>query len=145
MRAPQVVTLYVALSLGACAGAHRAPPKQPEWGPWSAMTPQQKHDYMTEVVMPEVKRVFVAFDPHAYPKADCTLCHGKDEDSKMPNPDLLLEPEAVVQRDAPAPDETLAFMRDQVTPMMARLLGRALSGPTAPKGFDCWGCHTRDE
>lgn len=143
MHPPKVVMLLVALAVGACAGARspRATPR-PKWGPWSAMTPQQKHDYMTEVVMPEVKRVFVAFDPHAYPKVDCTLCHGKDEDSKMPNPDLLLEPEALVAAD---PDETHVFMRDQVTPLMARLLGRPAAGPSAPKGFDCWGCHTRDD
>lgn len=90
---------------------------------------------MERTVMPEMRAVFSEHDAARFAKMSCATCHGADGEArrwKMPNPDLLLE-----EHDVATPHARMnAFMRDRVTPEMARLLGR----PT----FDCFGCHTLD-
>lgn len=133
MRAPKVVILAVAVAVAACAGAARKT-ADPAARPWDAMSPAQRHAYMTETVMPEMKALFVAHDEHRYANMTCATCHGRDQGLAMPSRDLRLEPEAATS----APHgEMDRFMRDRVAPTMARLLGR-------PR-FDCFGCHAVDE
>jgi len=76
--------------------------------------------------------VFTEYDRHRYPDVTCATCHGADGEKrgwKMPNPDLLLEVEPMHT------GELDKFMREKVSPEMARLLGRAP---------DCFSCHTPD-
>jgi len=125
--------LATTIALAACAGAVRPTPKAAPPARWDAMSTEQKHVYMTETVMPEVKALFGAWDPHRYRKMTCATCHGH-AGFAMPNGDLLLEPEAVTTS---ASTDMGAFMHERVAPTMARLLGR----PT----YDCFGCHVADE
>lgn len=131
MLAPKVVTL--AIVLASCTG-ERAAPRAPEPPSWDAMSTAQRHAHMTSTVMPEMKSLFSAFDRGRYARMTCATCHGKDGEARrfrMPNPDLLLEPEA--RQGAGAVND---FMTTKVAPEMARLLGRG--------SFDCFGCHAPD-
>ncbi len=130
------------LLLGACG----APPQAPDSGAlaWDAMSPAERFDYMESAVMPRMQAVFEAFDQHRFGDVTCASCHrGRAVSERwiMPAPDLLLEPStwntgAAEPNAAPSPFD--AFMAEQVTPEMARLLGR----PAGPGGFGCFGCHT---
>jgi hypothetical protein len=106
--------------------------------------------------MPRMKALFMAFDPHRYPKMACTPCHETAE-WRMPNADLLLDPacggEALdvgapsgAVHDHPSPREKMSrldeFMLNEVTPEMAKLLGMPAYDPAERKGFGCFGCHT---
>jgi hypothetical protein len=107
------------------------------------MTADQKLEHMRSVVKPRMREVFMDFDPHRYPKLNCSTCHGADGAKhawKMPNPDLLLEPTPWNTGHADpkgAPSRIDAFMAKSVAPEMAKLLGR----PT----FGCFGCHTAEK
>lgn len=124
MRAPQVVMLALSLSAFACAGSVRQPRS------WAQLSRAEKNAFMRDTVMPEMEKIFSRWDAHRYPKITCVTCHAHDGFA-MPNAELLLEPEAVN-----GAEPMNRFMREQVTPAMARLLGRP--------SYDCFGCHTRD-
>lgn len=145
------LALAMALAASACGGRAEPPRAQPaRQVAWPAMSDDEKLEYMTKVVMPEMKSLFVTFDARRFPKMTCATCHGKDGPArgwKMPNPDLLLEIEAVTptasqaqHHGSPAMDD---FMRGKVAPRMAALLGRSPSDPAKP-GAECWVCHTLD-
>jgi cytochrome c553 len=132
MLSPKVVTLGAALALALASCAPRA--AAPTATRWADMTREQRHAYMEGAVMPATKQLFATFDHGRYARMTCATCHGKDGEARrwrMPNPDLLLEIEAVN-----APGDVNDFMRSKLTPEMARLLGRP--------SFDCYGCHTLD-
>jgi hypothetical protein len=137
MRAAQVVApatllLAVAVGCGVAMGPRSAEPAR-----WDSMTADQRIDYMKTTVMPQMKTVFTAFDRHRYEKMTCATCHGDDgakRQWKMPSPELLLEREAV--NDGHHGGELDVFMREQVAPEMARMLGQAP---------DCFSCHTPDD
>jgi hypothetical protein len=110
---------------------------------------------MRTTFMPEMKAAFVRFDPHRYPKMGCSPCHAKrsnPDDYRMPNPNLRLgiwdchdkgqgEPIPV-----DAMDDTLdTFMRDEVVPLTARLLGRPVDAPGVVGGVGCFDCHEREK
>lgn len=111
------------------------------------MSKEQRLEYMTSTVMPRMKALFVAYDPHRYARMTCATCHGADGRERgwaMPNGDLLLEPSpwnTTGAAPADAPSERDAFMARSVAPEMARLLGRPY-GPSSQTGFGCFGCHT---
>ncbi|HEX7602035.1 MAG TPA: hypothetical protein VF316_10535 [Polyangiaceae bacterium] len=135
--------LALALAVAAgCSGAQgptAASPSGPApFVPWERMTPPQKEEFMRSRVMPEMLAMFARFDPHRYAKMGCTPCHARgpgDPDYRMPNIDLPLNPAACA--DVPGSDPSLIatnrFMREQVTPAMARLLGRSYES--------CYWCH----
>lgn len=130
MLSPKVVTLAAALAVAACAPRSTSP----EARHWDAMSGDQRHAYMTSAVMPEMRSLFSAHDRGRYAQMTCATCHGKDGEARrwrMPNPDLLLEIEAVEGHSG-----MNAFMKGRVAPEMARLLGRSK--------LDCYGCHTLD-
>src|ERR1019366_33184 len=93
-----VISLTLALAAG-CSGppglSPAALPYQQPAVPWARMTAQQKQDYMRSTVMPEMRALFVRFDPHRYPKMGCSPCHMRttgSPDYRMPNLDLPLDP-----------------------------------------------------
>jgi hypothetical protein len=117
---------------------------------WDKMTVVQRKKYMKMKVVPEMKKLFQAFDGKRYASFGCQTCHGEnpsDKKFKMPNAELPKLPQPTdragfmaLQEKKP---EAAKFMGTQVKPTMAKLLGLAEWSPTTPKGFGCYGCHTQ--
>ena len=136
-----VISLTLALAAG-CSGppglSPAALPDQRPAVPWAGMTAQQKQDYMRSTVMPEMRALFVRFDPHRYPKMGCSPCHMRttgSPDYRMPNLDLPLDPSTCAEGPGtdPAAAKMSRFMLEQVGPTMGRLLGKPF--------ITCYGCH----
>jgi len=116
---------------------------------WVDMNLDQRHQFMEETVLPETKKLFVAFDP-LYEKMDCKTCHGpgaEDGTYEMPNPKnrpLPDSPEsfmALLEKDARAAKYT-PFMAQTLEPKMGELLQVKLFDPkTKEPGFSCSSCH----
>ena len=132
----QALLLVVAGGCGASSPAPSASKGPPV--PFATMTAQQKYDYMVSTVMPEMRALFVKFDPHRYPRMGCTPCHSRapgTPDYRMPNEDLPLDPSKCEPGPGSDPREIEMnrFMTEDVGPAMGRLLG---------KPFDsCFWCH----
>jgi hypothetical protein len=119
---------------------------------WAKMDAPAKKKYMKTTVLPQMKKLFVAFDKKAYAKMSCETCHGKkgaDNKFKMPNAELPKLPQPTdragfmaLQQKKP---EAAKFMGTQVKPTMAALLGKPEWQPTNPEGFGCYQCHTKNE
>lgn len=117
---------------------------------WDKMTVPERKKYMKMKVVPQMKKLFQAFDGKRYESFGCQTCHGEnpsDKKFKMPNDELPKLPRPTdragfmaLQEKKP---EVAKFMGTQVKPTMAKLLGLAEWSPTAVKGFGCYGCHTQ--
>ena len=117
---------------------------------WEKMSMAQRKAYMKATVLPEMKKVFVAFDAKKYQDMTCQTCHGdKATDTKfrMPNPQLPKLPPPTDQPGFMAlmqqHPEMAKFMGSEVKPKMAALLGLPEAGPNKPKGFSCYWCHAK--
>ncbi len=158
MRSASMVGALLALVLiDGCAPAGRAPSssrRTDEGRPWQALAADQKNDYMRRRFSPTLKARFLAFDPHRYAKMGCTPCHADDSTPQalhMPNVDLRLPVWGCHGEDdgSPVPVEMVDdaldnFMREEVVPLTARLLGRPVTSPTTPNGLGCFTCHGVD-
>ena len=80
----------------------------------------------------------------------CVSCHGDKGEyhryqmAYAPLPDL--DPDrvrALYVADADLSDEQ-RFKRDEITPLMARLIGVPSYDPQSGRGFSCFGCHPRE-
>jgi len=119
---------------------------------WDKMDENAKKAYMKKTVLPTMKKLFVGFDKKHYSNMSCATCHGEkaaENKFKMPNPSLPKLPQPTdragfmaVQQKKP---EAVKFMGSQVKPTMAALLGKTEWSPTAPEGFGCYNCHTKEE
>lgn len=117
---------------------------------WAKMDTAARKKYMKGTVLPQMKKLFVAFDKKRYAKMNCATCHGQkatEVSFKMPSEELPKLPQptdsagfAAIQEKKP---EVAKFMGMQVKPTMAALLGKAEWSPTTPDGFGCYGCHTQ--
>ena len=122
------------------------PAGTPELG-WAEMGKQERIDYMKAVVLPHMKQAFVHFSPDRYSKMNCMTCHGDsaaDGSFKMPNPKLPKLPSTSdgfkkLAADRPA---VMEFMKNEVKPKMAALLGKQEYNPETNSGFGCMECHT---
>jgi hypothetical protein len=146
-----------ALLLFAACGGKSTPPANPEPTPEPApsefkdMNHDQRADFMKTVVMPEMKPMFVAFDPK-FEDMDCKTCHGASAESgtfEMPNPDLPVLPgtEEAFGEYMKDPEHArwAMFMIQQVKPKMAELLKVAEFDPATGTGeFSCANCHTME-
>jgi hypothetical protein len=78
---------------------------------------------------------------------NCMTCHGDsaaDGSFKMPNPRLPKLPATPdgfkkLAADKPA---VMEFMKNEVKPKMAMLLGMPEYNPETQSGFGCMACHT---
>lgn len=100
--------------------------------------------------MPKMGALFNSYDAKAYAEPKCVLCHGagaKDGSFKMPNPDLPKLPTtpADFKKLAAKHPKIFAFMKDQVEPQMAALLGEQPFDMKTGQGFGCYGCHTKKQ
>lgn len=138
------------LFMVACGGAQDSDPAEgPAEVAYADMNFEQRVVFMNDVVLPQMREVFVAFDP-AYEGMTCATCHGTGATLgtyAMPTNDLLRLPpteEAFFERmenDADFAEWSL-FMIDRVYPRMADLLEIPLFDPTTnPNGFSCHNCH----
>jgi hypothetical protein len=119
---------------------------------WAKMDEKAKKKYMKTTVLPQMKKLFVAFDKKHYSNMSCQTCHGEkavENKFKMPNPSLPKLPQPTdragfmaVQQKKP---EAVKFMGTEVKPTMAALLGKAEWSPTNPEGFGCYQCHTKED
>ena len=118
---------------------------------WAKMDENAKKKYMKSTVLPTMKKLFVAFDKKKYSSMNCQTCHGEkavENKFKMPSAELPKLPQPTdragfmaVQQKKP---EAVKFMGTEVKPTMAALLGKTEWSPTAPDGFGCYACHTKE-
>jgi hypothetical protein len=124
------------------------PPAAPGPGEWDKWSHDQKLAYMKAAVMPKMKDVFSSFDSAKYGDMKCKLCHGKgaeDGSFKMPNPDLPKLPKTPdgFKKLAKDKGKIMTFMKEQVMPTMAGLVGEPPIDPKTGTGFGCMECHTQ--
>lgn len=107
------------------------------------MTPEQKGQFMAEVVMPEMSAMFQEFDGERFADFTCATCHGEDAQAvsfEMPNGLAPLDPAQIPAMFAS--DQPMAqFMTQRVWPRMGELLGRDLFSEENQSGFSCMNCH----
>jgi len=126
--------------------AAAAPPAAKEIA-WADMNKDQRLEYMKSVVAPRMKQVFVNFSPDRFGKMNCVTCHGDSATEgtfKMPNPKLPKLPSSpdgfkALAAERPA---VMEFMKNEVKPKMAALLGMPEYNPETKSGFGCMECHT---
>lgn len=110
--------------------------------PFDEMSLKEQRDYMKDVVVPEMAKTFARFDSDEFAKFDCATCHGPGARSgnfKMPTKSLpALDAEEMDEH-----PEWTRFMKEEVTPQMAELLGEPVYDPETHSGFGCFDCHTR--
>jgi hypothetical protein len=114
---------------------------------YTEMNFEQRHAFMSEVVLPQMRATFVAFDAD-FADMTCATCHGSgasDGSYAMPSPDLPRLPpteEAFLEyvKD-PEHARWSQFMVDDVWPQMGALLELPLYDESTPDGFSCHGCH----
>lgn len=106
------------------------------------MSMKEQRDYMKEVVVPQMAKTFAGFDPDEFAKFDCTTCHGpaaRSGNFEMPTKSLpALDAEEMDEH-----PEWTRFMKEEVTPQMAKLLGEPVYDPETHSGFGCFDCHTK--
>lgn len=147
--------LFVAACGGADDGEVDPVDGEPDPVAWKDMSFEERTTYMTNVVMPRMKEVFVAYDAK-YEAMDCTTCHGDDAVERayaMPSPQIAPLPASeegfiawVSDPEHPERQAWTDFMFNQVVPEMADLLQVARYDPTTHTGeFSCNNCHTLEE
>ena len=135
----------------ASAAAAPAAPTAPGPGDWDKWSHDQKLAWMKAGVMPKMHDLFASFDSAKYGDAKCKLCHGKgaeDGSFKMPNPDLPKLPKTPAEFKALSTGKKakiFAFMKEQVLPTMAGLVGEQPYDPKTNTGFGCTECHTQKQ
>jgi hypothetical protein len=141
------ISMALCLFVAACGGEDTKPAPEPI--AYEDMTFEQREVFMVDVVLPEMKEVFVAFDPK-FATMDCATCHGNgalDGSYAMPSPQIAVLPgteEAFLEYNKdPEHARWSQFMFDQVWPRMADLLQVTKFDPaTQEEGFSCHNCHT---
>jgi hypothetical protein len=111
--------------------------------PWANKDHKQRMEYMGIVVLPEMKKVFQAYDGTGFAQFKCDTCHGKDGKAKnyeMPSNSIYpLEKGDPIKAAMEYDEKMTKFMVEQVTPKMAELLEDKTM--TADKGAGCFTCH----
>ncbi|MEZ4361015.1 MAG: hypothetical protein R3B48_12600 [Kofleriaceae bacterium] len=146
---PLFVLIAIASSVLSCGAKSPAESTTPDPAltatPFAQLNHQQQIKFMKTVVMPEMTKLFQAYDPVKFAKFNCKTCHGPDVEVgkfEMPNAGLT----KLNFQDPSKMDEKAAeFMKTQVKPTMARLLQEPEYTPENPKGFGCLECHTMEE
>lgn len=117
---------------------------------WRFLPFEERHSEMTFLVHPTLMERWQAFYRTDAPMLRCVSCHGENAErdryqiAKTPIDDL--KPSRV--RALYVPGAKLSaeqkFKRDEITPLMARLLGVPQYDPATGLGFSCFGCHPRE-
>ena len=116
--------------------------------PWADMSYEEREWYMVGKVHPIMREVFTNFNER-YAKFECAPCHGEDgmqKKYKMPSDHLSPIPDFDSEDfQAMAQSKMVTFMRDEVTPTTAKLLGLTPYDPSTGEGFSCYDCHLEAE
>jgi hypothetical protein len=110
--------------------------------PWAEMSAADREMYMVGKVLPIMEETFQAHDPERYASFDCETCHGDDMRERgfaMPSPRLYHLPRPGTPAHAQMMrqfESSVHFMRDEVTPTMAAIMGEP--------NLACGACHTTD-
>lgn len=110
---------------------------------FDSLTPEEKGEFMEQVVVPAMKPMFQAFDGTKFANFGCRTCHGdnaREVGFRMPNGVHPLDPAHMPSMDGDD-GRWMHFMVEQVKPKMAELLGEAEWTPTNQTGFGCFHCH----
>jgi len=149
-------TSLALIALLAACGGSKTPaataPAAPAPTAYKDMNLDQRKAFMEKVVLPEMKTVFVAFEPK-FGEMNCKTCHGKgaeDGTFEMPSAELPVLPNTPEKFEEYAKDPEHArwskFMVEQVEPKMANLLQLKPFDPQTKTGeFSCNSCHTLEK
>jgi hypothetical protein len=144
------ISLAVCLFVAACDGGEDgASATSQETAAFKDMSFEERSAFMADVVLPDMKETFVAFDPK-FESMTCQTCHGDgaiDGSFAMPSPKLPVLPgtEEAFMEYAKDPEHGrwAQFMYEKVTPQLADLLEVTRFDPTTGTGeFSCNNCHT---
>lgn len=111
---------------------------------WADKDRKQRMEHMGIVVLPEMKKLFGAYDSAGFGSFKCDECHGKDAkavDYKMPNGLYPLDKNDPIKGAMDYDAKITKFMMEQVTPKMAELLDSKPWSPENPTGVGCFTCH----
>jgi len=96
-------------------------------GAWDGMDFAARTRFMSEVVMPTMRPLFVESDPERFASFSCASCHGlgaKEGSFAMPSSDLPALGGPPASGDEAHMQRVTDFMRNTVKPKMAELLGQ---------------------
>lgn len=152
---PAMKLLSVALVLAAACGSKSPPATTPTPTPGGAsatavlpdlpfeeLDHDQRVEFMKQKVLPTMKPLFQNHDPEDFAGFGCETCHGagaKDGEYEMPNPKL---PKLNLANLGKFKKADVEWMKNEILPTMARLLGEPVASEANPKGFHCLECHT---
>jgi hypothetical protein len=143
------ISIAACLFVVACGGGQDGDPAgEPEPTAYEDMNFEQRVVFMNEVVLPEMKTIFVAFDPK-FEGMGCATCHGNgaiDGTYAMPSNEVprlpATEEEFYEYIKDPEHAKWSQWMQEKVWPEMARLLEVPVFDPEKnPNGFSCHNCH----
>lgn len=105
---------------------------------WQDMDFDQRKEYMTQVVEPEMQAVFQEYDADKYAEFACATCHGDDgEDVDYEMPNGLHPLSFPLNPTSPEEEADIEFMEDEVIVDMAALVDQV----PGTNGFRCTACH----
>lgn len=115
--------------------------------PWHEMSMEERGHYMAEVIVPDMRARFQAFDAERFADFGCATCHGAnahDVNFAMPNGLLPLSHDDIGATFS-STEPGAVFMTQNVWPRMAELMGEAPFDPATNEGFRCYDCHATAE
>lgn len=105
---------------------------------WQDMDFDQRKEYMTQIVEPEMQAIFQEFDAVEYAEFACSTCHGDDaEDVEYEMPNGLHPLRFPLNPSTPEEEAYIEFMEDDVIGPMADLVDQEVG----MSGFRCTACH----
>ena len=143
------ILLSAVLALAACGGKSssttepsNAAPTPLAPGAWEGMNEHDRASFMKRTVVPVMAARFKAFDAEKFADVGCKTCHGPGADEgKFDMPSGAL-PELDFANPDPDDAAIAEFMKKEVKPGMAELLGMPEYDQATPTGFGCLACHT---
>jgi hypothetical protein len=112
---------------------------------WDELDYDARLAYMTDVVQPTMREIFVARDPERYAGFSCASCHGPDPEGADHAMPAFLGPlplDGTLEAAEARNPEMTRFMLDEVFGTFTELLDREkFAHDAAPDGFRCTGCH----
>jgi hypothetical protein len=153
LRAMKLLTLLVVSLAAACGSSAPATTTPKPDGdavvvlpdvPFDKLDHEQRVAFMKQKVMPAMKPLFQSHNPKDFAEFTCKTCHGPDPKAvkfKMPNPGLPKLNFADMSKFKPADIE---WMKKDVLPTMAQIIGEPVHSEQNPNGFGCLECHTQE-
>jgi hypothetical protein len=111
--------------------------------PFDKLDHEQRIEFMKQKVVPTMKPLFVKHDAKEFADFGCPTCHGepaKEGTFEMPNPAL---PKLDFTKLDTLKKEDVDWMKNEVLPTMAKLIGEPVANEANPDGFNCFECHTQ--